>query len=66
MENEKPKRGGGRPPLPEDRKLIKRSMHLSREQWTHVDETGMDNLRDVIDRDIAKYRRAKAREDLDE
>jgi hypothetical protein len=41
-------------------------MHLTREQWTHVDETGMDNLRDVIDRDIAKHRRARAREDLDE
>ena len=66
MESEKRKRGGGRPPLPEDRKLIKRSMSLTREHWDHVDELGMDHVRGMFDRDIAKHRRAKSREDIDE
>lgn len=46
----KPKHPGGRPKLPEEQRLIQRSIRLSAEQWAKIDIGGLDWLRKLIDR----------------
>ena len=48
MEQQKPQRG--RPPKPEDEKLIRRAMYLTEKQWDKVDAMGLDWLRKLIER----------------
>lgn len=44
----KPKHPGGRPKLPDDQKLVQRSIRLTVEQWAKIDEYGLDWLRRLI------------------
>jgi hypothetical protein len=44
------KRGRGRPHLPDNERLIVRSIRLSPTQWAKIDANGMDWLRALIDR----------------
>jgi hypothetical protein len=48
---EQPKNKGGRPPVPEDQRLVQRSIRLSREHWQKFDAAGgIEWLRKLIDR----------------
>lgn len=40
----------GRPPTPDDEKLVVRSIRLKNRQWEKVDRFGLDWLRALIDR----------------
>ena len=46
----KPKHPGGRPKLPDDQKLVQRSIRLSVEQWAKIDQYGLEWLRQVVQR----------------
>ncbi|WP_157497384.1 hypothetical protein [Diaphorobacter sp. J5-51] len=47
---EEQKKPRGRPPTPEDKVLLMRSIRLTREQWAKVDAAGLRALRQLIDR----------------
>lgn len=48
---EQPKNPGGRPPKPDDEKLVQRSIRMRQAQWDKVDANGgVDWLRKLIDR----------------
>ncbi|MEJ7085226.1 hypothetical protein [Ralstonia solanacearum] len=46
----KPKHPGGRPKLPDDQRLVQRSIRLSAEQWAKIDLYGLEWLRQLIQR----------------
>ena len=46
----KQKHPGGRPKIPDDQRLVQRSIRLSAEQWAKIDEHGLDWLRQLIQR----------------
>jgi hypothetical protein len=46
----KNKHPGGRPKLPDDQKLVARSIRLSPEHWAKIDQYGLKWLRQVIQR----------------
>lgn len=48
-EKTEPKRGPGRPALPEEDRLIVRSVRLTSAQWETIDANGMNWLRKLID-----------------
>ncbi|MDN7465816.1 hypothetical protein [Burkholderia gladioli] len=48
--NTKPKHPGGRPPLPDDQKLIQGSIRLTAEQWAKIARYGKPWLRQLIQR----------------
>ncbi len=48
---ENPKDLGGRPPVPDDERLIQRSIRLKRGHWDKIDQAGgLEALRRLIDR----------------
>lgn len=53
--NSEPKNLGGRPPKPDDQKLVQRSIRLLPSQWAKYDEAGgIEWLRGLIDRSKPK------------
>lgn len=47
---EKPKNPGGRPPIPDEDKLVQRSIRLKQKHWDKIDALGLDWLRKLIER----------------
>jgi hypothetical protein len=47
---EQQKNLGGRPPVPEDQRLVQRSIRLTAAQWAKIDAHGLAWLRALIDR----------------
>lgn len=47
---DEPKNKGGRPPKPEEDRLVLRAIRLKPAHWAKVDEYGMEWLRKLIDR----------------
>ena len=45
-----PKNKGGRPPKPEDQKLVQRSVRLTPDLWAKIDAHGLEWLRALIRR----------------
>lgn len=47
---EKPKNPGGRPPIPDEDKLVQKSIRLKQKHWDKIDALGLDWLRKLIER----------------
>jgi len=47
---EQPKSKGGRPPKPDDERLVQRSIRLLPRHWAKIDEHGIEWLRALIER----------------
>ncbi len=48
---EQPKNPGGRPPVPDAKRLLQRSIRLTAGQWAKIDAAGgVEWLRKIIDR----------------
>ncbi len=47
---EQPKNKGGRPPIPDDEKLVQKTLRLKKRHWDKIDAHGLDWLRKLIER----------------
>lgn len=47
---DEPKNKGGRPPKPDEDRLVLRAIRLKPAHWAKVDAAGMEELRKLIDR----------------
>jgi hypothetical protein len=47
---EQSKNPGGRPPVPDDKRLVQRSIRLTPAQWAKIDAAGLPALRKLLDR----------------
>jgi hypothetical protein len=47
---EEPKSKGGRPPKPDEERLVLRSIRLLPKHWAKIDAAGMEELRRLIER----------------
>jgi hypothetical protein len=47
---EQPKNKGGRPPKPDDQRMVQRSIRLPPDLWAKIDANGLEWLRGVIRR----------------